>query len=1258
MNTRYWALYVKILLLAFVALIYGPESSGQGKFIENMGQWDPNIASRAEISGGAIYLCKNQLRYNFIDMRDYRLLHADPYHTDTCSVHGQAFFMDWLNANANPEISSANEYPEYYNYFIGNDPSQWKSGVHAFSDVSYTNLYNGINLAINAEGPDLEYTYTVMPGTDPSSIKIKVEGAQNVYVKDNDLHIDSRMVQIIEKSPYAYQMIEGFKVAVPCGFILIDGNIETFVFPKGYNKNQPLIIDPVVIFASYSGSKADNFGFTGTYDTLGYGYSGGDVYGAGYPTTPGAYMQAFQGGQDYSLNPGDPGYIEIQVLGFSPRDVAILKYTPDGKGLVYATYLGGKKGNEQPHSMVVDKSGDLIVFGTTASSDFPVTSTAFKSSLGGKTDLFISRFSADGKRLLASTFMGGTGFDGLNGVNSWHDSKGYVVLDAGTPICYNYGDQFRGEIISDNNDNIYIATCTMSTDFPVTSGCFQPKFGGGKQDGCVFKMDSNLHKLIWSSFLGGTKDDGAYSLDINNKNEIVVCGGTLSPYFFKHDSTYQDTLKGSSDAYVCRIKSDGSKILKATYLGTPSYEQAYFVRLDNSNNVYLYGQTESKTFPVFNVKYSNPKSGNFITKFDDSLKTIIYSSVFGSGKGAPDISPTAFLIDKCEKVYISGWGGLLDIYHPTLNKLGLVFGMPITRDAFQKVTLDSADFYAAVFEKNMDTLLYSSYFGGKFSGEHVDGGTSRFDKNGIMYQSVCGGCEGNSDFPTTPGAWSRANGCSNGCNNLLFKVDLKISTLKAAFITPIYSCLNVTLKISNASFGAQTYLWDFGDGSPTSTDSIPNHSYSVPGTYKVTLIVTNLNSCQQRDTVLQSITVYKHSKAAFNVQKTKCSTAIKFIQTGESNTTRWYFGDGSQSDSLNGFHTYRKPGIFQVKLLVDSGTSCVDSMIQTVNVTGIHADFSDSLATCQPSAVYFKNLSAGADLTYMWQLPLASYDTSKNTFINVGNMTGTYPVTLVVMDSTGCKDSVTKSITFYKSPTAAFTDSLFPCSSKVLVQNKSTGINSFKLFFSDGATSTSDSIVHLFPRDSIVSIKMITDSGSSCSDTLVKTVSINYPKAGYKFAIDTCTGEVVFINTSLGTNASFWKFDPKDSSTFTNPTFTYITKGKYPVKLVAASSSGCIDSITQVISIENSRQVLYIPNIFTPNGDAYNNTFDVIGLNPCNEYDFAIYNRWGQEFYHSKGNSFSWNGFYNGIKVPEGVYYYVLIGKDTGQKTGAITVVY
>jgi len=1255
MNTRNWAFNAFIWLFF---LIYSFCVRGQGKFIQNVGQWNTNIASRAEISGGAIYLCKSRVIYNFVDTRDFKLLHADPYHTDTCSVHGQAFFLDWVNPNKSVDIISQDEYPEYYNYFIGNDSSKWKSGVHAYSNVSYQNLYEGINLSLNAEGADLEYTYTVSPRADVSLIKIKISGAEGVYVQGGDLHINSHLVQIIEKSPYAYQIINGKQVAVACNFNVSNGSIESFELPDGYDKSQPLIIDPVVIFASYSGSKADNFGFTGTYDAKGYAYSGGDVYGAGYPTTPGAYQDTFQGGQDYSTYPGDPGYIEIQVLGFSPRDVAILKYTPDGKNLVYATYLGGKKGNEQPHSMVVDKSGNLVVFGTTASSDFPVTSSAYKPLFGGKTDLFVSKFSPDGKKLLASTFMGGSGFDGLNGINTWHDSKGYVILDAGTPLCYNYGDQFRGEVISDGSNNVYVSTSTMSKDFPVTSGCYQPNFGGGTQDGCVFKLDSNLHSLVWSTFLGGSKDDGAYSIDLGANNSVFICGGTLSPYFFKHDSSaYQDTLKGNSDAFICHLKNDGTGVIKATYLGTSAYDQAYFIRLDISGNVYVYGQTESTAFPVFNVAYSNPHSGNFITKFDDSLHTIIFSSVFGSGKGKPDISPTAFLIDKCERIYVSGWGGLLDIYHPTFNKLGLVYNMPISNDAFQKVTLDSADFWAAVFEKGMDSLLYGSYFGGGLSGEHVDGGTSRFDQNGIMYQSVCGGCEGNSDFPTTPGAWSQTNN-SKGCNNLLFKVDLKILPLKAAFITPVYNCLSVALKITESSVGAQTYLWDFGDGSPQSTDSLPNHTYTIPGTYTVRLIVTNLNSCMVRDTVIKQITVYKVAKASFAIQNDSCTRTLAFLQTGESSTTSWDFGDGSHSNAYNGLHTYAKPGRYTIKLLVDSGTSCADSFMENIRVTGLYVGFTDSFAACHPNLIYFKDKSIGAVKSYKWYLPFASVDTVKNPVFNFNGSSGSYAVSLIATDSTGCSDTVIHSITVYSAPKALFTDTVYPCSSKVFLKNESVGIYNFKWILGDGSTSTADTLTHNFWGDSIITISLVTDTGLPCSDTLKKIIKINYPKAGYKYGIDTCTGAAIFTNTSANAASALWKFDASDSAAGTNAAYLFAQKGKYPVKLIVTSAAGCKDSITQAVDIKNSKRVLNIPNVFTPNGDALNNIFTITGLNPCKDYELSIYNRWGQLFYHSIGNSFVWDGVFHGNKVPEGVYYYVFDGSEKGQLTGTITVIY
>src|SRR6185437_3533718 len=156
-----------------------------------------------------------------------------------------------------------------------------------------------------------------------------------------------------------------------------------------------------------------------------------------------------------------------------------------------------------------------------------------------------------------------------------------------------------------------------------------------------------------------------------------------------------------------------------------------------------------------------------------------------------------------------------------------------------------------------------------------------------------------------------------------------------------------------------------------------------------------------------------------------------------------------------------------------------------------------------------------------------------------------------------------------------------------------------------------------------------------------KIIKINYPKAGYKYGIDTCTGAAIFTNTSANAASALWKFDASDSAAGTNAAYLFAQKGKYPVKLIVTSAAGCKDSITQAVDIKNSKRVLNIPNVFTPNGDALNNIFTITGLNPCKDYELSIYNRWGQLFYHSIGNSFVWDGVFHGNKVPEGVYYYV-----------------
>ena len=333
----------------------------------------------------------------------------------------------------------------------------------------------------------------------------------------------------------------------------------------------------------------------------------------------------------------------------------------------------------------------------------------------------------------------------------------------------NYGDQNRGEVNIDNANNIYVASCTMSSDFPVTNGAFQTTFGG-TQDGCVFKLNSDCSQLIWCTYLGGSNDDACYTLDLGPAGSVYVGGGTMSTNFPTTFSVINTAyIGGNFDGFVARLNSTGSVLLASTYVGTSGDDQVYCVKLDNDSNVYYMGQTNGQ-FPVISAPYSNPNSGQFIVKIKPSLDSIFYSTVFGNGDSVPNISPTAFLVDTCQNVYVAGWGTSNSEFTSYFSPIyaNPMYNMPLTPDAFQTTT-DGTDFYFFVLAKDAQSQLFGSYFGGNGYIDHVDGGTSRFDKRGVMYEAICAGCGGNSLTPTTPGAWSNTNDSWN-CNELGLKI--------------------------------------------------------------------------------------------------------------------------------------------------------------------------------------------------------------------------------------------------------------------------------------------------------------------------------------------------------------------------------------------------------------------------------------------------------------------------------------------------------
>jgi len=873
---------LKISPVLAIVLLFALEGHSQDiQFIENKNQWPEEIDFGVRVAGGSMFVKSGGFSYYFLDQRKLEELHdkSHAYNSESSlkrevqTVDGEMIQVNFLGSNLNAQPQPFSRLEPYYNYFLGNDPSRHASKARAYEGVYYSSFYDCIDLKLYSSGDFIKYDFVVAPGADPDRIKIKYSGADQIAVMNGDVVIQTPLVSIFEKSPTAFQKINGQKIAIKCEYRLEDGVIA-FSFPDGYDSCFELVIDPLLIFSTYSGSTADNWGSTAAPGERGTLYSSGTTNQ--YPTIP-SLTGKF---------PATAGAFQTTYGGLF--DVGILKYDSSGRRLLYASYLGGIK-SESPHSLFMNKDNELLILGTTSSLDFPTSATAIDRSFNGGSvesgvvdyeigsDIFVARISSDGSQLLSSTYIGGKKNDGLN--------------PSGGILTVNYGDAQRGDILADRDGNIFISTVTSSPDFPVINS-FSTTYQGGATDALILKLKPDLSQIIWGAFVGGSSTDASHTIKLDNSKNVFVAGGTASLNFPTTTGVFQTGNAGSVDGWIAKISNDGSTLLSSTLTGTSYFNQIYFLELNSNNDVYVYGQTEG-IFPITQGVFSNPNSGQFIQKFSNDLKTLKFSTVFGSGRGIPDISPTAFLVNDCNNIYVSGWGGLINTGE-NFWKGSSTFGMPISTDAYQKTTSGS-DFYFMVLTDDAASFLYGTYLGGTQSRTHVDGGTSRFDKAGVVYHAVCSGCQAfnatnqpTSDFPTTVGAWSRTNNSKN-CNNAAFKFDLsslkaKIQTNSVNLKNPGLSriCMPDKIVFQNRSIGGETFEWKLGDGTTIikpDTSSII-YQYKSPGQYVIKLKAFDPGTCLEKDSTSTIVTVFRPQGRAGNDAAICYGGSVQIIANG------------------------------------------------------------------------------------------------------------------------------------------------------------------------------------------------------------------------------------------------------------------------------------------------------------------------------------------------------------------------------------------
>ncbi|MBC7426743.1 MAG: gliding motility-associated C-terminal domain-containing protein [Bacteroidia bacterium] len=887
--------------------------SGQNyTFIENKGQWNSGFVFASELENASFYAEKGGFTYLFSDGAEYgRMMHdfhENKFLTDSFNVRYHSLKMQFIGQNNEMKISGKNALPFYNNYFYGNDRSKWKSYVPIFENIYYTDAFKGVDLSVYSSPSNLKYDYIVNAGADVSEIRFRYEGADYITLKGGYLYIGTSLGDLVESKPFAYQLINGEKVTVQCNYSLTDNSDPNKIqvsFKTGvYNKNYALIIDPVLIFSTYSGSRGDNFGFTATYDHRANLYSAGITNGGpgkDYPVTFGAFQKTYKGGVN-------------QAPANLPCDVTISKYDSTGKTLLFATYLGGTL-NEFPHSLVADNQNNLLIMGTTFSKDFPVHQLGYDTSHNGNADIFVCKLSSDGSTLLGGTFIGGNSDDGLNS----------------NTLRYNYSDDFRGDIIPDSLNHVYVASTTESSNFPLKNASQTTK--GSKQDGCVFSLDSSLRILQWSTFLGGNSDDACYSVKLNDSS-IYVGGGTastsLSSIATAGTTTYQG---GRADGFFARLTKNGS-IDRFSYFGTSAYDQVYFIEFDDNGKLYAAGQTEGN-IPRTSKTYGKDNTSQFIVRYSNDFSTQSFATTIGFRTNNPEFSPSAFLVDKCFNIYLSGWGS--DISYDGLHG-NTTKNLPVSVDALQKTT-DDNDFYLIVLGRNAESLLHATYFGGNQTEDHVDGGTSRFDKNGVVYQAVCASCPSNSshynDFPITPGAAFSTN-FSPRCSNAAFKIDFQITfQVDASFTaTPKKGCGPLSVIFTNTSRKGRKFFWDFGDGSAISNDKNPVHDYTKQGKYKVFLTTVDSFSCNISETDSTEIEVLPSPVADFVLESSPCSYEVTFKNNSTDYTNPiWKFGDSTTSTDTDPKHKYVTAGKYKVTLTVKSTASdCIDTAELSVNL--------------------------------------------------------------------------------------------------------------------------------------------------------------------------------------------------------------------------------------------------------------------------------------------------------------------------------------
>jgi hypothetical protein len=647
-----------------------------------------------------------------------------------------------VGANPNAKSAGLDELPGKSNYFLGNDPKKWRTNLSTYAKVRYENVYPGIDLVYYGNQRQLECDFIVAPGADPRAVRFAVDtgtadpDALRLRVTpDGDLLMATDGGEIRFRKPVVYQIKSagGSQQAAVAlnhqsaidnrqfldgGYVLRspesrtrNSRLENRQLTIGnhqseigfeiarYDPSRSLIIDPVLSYSTYLGGSDVDEAAAITVDGSGYAYLMGDTTSADFPTFPIA-------------NPEQRANAGLSDIFVTKIDTATAGLPP-----IYSTYLGGSADDtayQYGGGIAVDGDGNAYITGGTSSTDFPTTAGAaapFQGTLGGGFDAFVAKLDQTGSTLVYSTYLGGSAFD------------------------------FGGGVAIDSLGNAYVAGQTYSPteDFPLLNP-LQPSFGGSS-DAFVASLNPTGSDLNYSTYLGGSADDFAYSMAVDGTGNAYVTGRTYSANF-PTVNAYQDTFGGVADAFVAKVSANGTSLLYSTYLGGSALDGGVGIATDSSGDAYVTGWTYSSNFPTVGTMQGRGLTGSedvFITKVDPSGSGLVYSTSLG---GTSDDAGYSIAVDSSGNAYVTGNTSSTDF--PTASPL-------------QDTNAGGEDVFVTKVNSTGSAVIFSTYLGG--SGNDYSTAIA-VDSSGDAYVA---GATASMNFPTQS-AYDPGCGTDGACN--------------------------------------------------------------------------------------------------------------------------------------------------------------------------------------------------------------------------------------------------------------------------------------------------------------------------------------------------------------------------------------------------------------------------------------------------------------------------------------------------------------